>query len=60
MLAKLQSRFTRRAVALSAAFVAFALPAAAGAATTHIATDPFTQATCAASSPRRTTRRGSR
>jgi hypothetical protein len=36
---------------LTAAFVvALALPAAAGAATTHIATDPFTQATCAASS----------
>jgi hypothetical protein len=36
---------------LTAAFVvALALPAAAGAATTPIATDPFTQATCAASS----------
>ena len=40
----------RVATLIVSVVAALALPAAAGAATTHIATDPFTQATCAASS----------
>jgi hypothetical protein len=43
----LPPRVATLAVAIA---VTLAIPAASGAATTHIATDPFTQATCAASS----------
>jgi hypothetical protein len=51
MLAKSQPRFQRRAGALSFAFVALlAVPAAAGATVLQVSSDPFTQATCAASS----------
>jgi hypothetical protein len=51
MLATLQSRFHGRAGALSFALVAIlAVPAAAGASVLQISSDPFTQATCAASS----------
>ena len=49
MFASVQSRSKRSAAVLSVVVGALGLPAAAGAATSTIATDPFTQATCAAS-----------
>jgi hypothetical protein len=50
MLAVLTSRFQARAAALGFALAAIlAVPAAAGAAVLQISTDPFAQATCAAS-----------